>query len=97
MILKAGDQLQCEMRESEFPGWFWCTNKAGTSAWVPISWCQISGDSYIVKRDYNSFELHTYTGDLLIASLIESGWIWAVNENGQSGWVPLDTLDAIEV
>ena len=33
-------------------------------------------------------------GETVTVLLMESGWGWATNESGQSGWVPLECLEA---
>lgn len=40
-----------QRRETDWPGWIWCTNDSGKSTWVPESWVQIDGDSCVLRRD----------------------------------------------
>lgn len=87
-----GERLRFERRESEWPGWLWCTDSASRAAWVPESWVQIEGDSCVLQRDYVATELPVEEGELVTVDLFESGWGWAARENGEQGWVPLENL-----
>ena len=49
-LLGAGSGM-LRRRETEWPGWIWCTNDSGKSTWVPESWVQIDGDSCVLRRD----------------------------------------------
>lgn len=85
--------LRFETRETESPGWVWCTDDPGEAWWVPERWVEIEGDSCVMKRHYNSAELAVDVGEVVTVELEESGWAWARKESGESGWVPLDELD----
>ena len=39
--------------------------------------------------------LRVEKGETVTVLLMESGWGWATNESGQSGWVPLGGLEAL--
>ena len=82
-----------QRRETEWPGWIWCTNDSGKSAWVPENWVEIEGDSCVMKRDYDSTELSVEAGEVLSVESEESGWAWATKEGRESGWVPLENLE----
>jgi hypothetical protein len=49
----------------------------------------------VLLRNYSAIELSVAPDQVLSASLFESGWIWATNEDGEEGWVPLDNLEPI--
>lgn len=90
---RRGQRLAFEQRESEFAGWLWCTDDAGTGAWVPESWVRIEGPACVLLRDYDAVELSIQVGEILESTLEESGWAWVSKENGQRGWVPLACLE----
>ena len=46
----------------------------------------------VLQRDYTATELTVEEGETVTVLLMESGWGWATNESGQSGWVPLTHL-----
>lgn len=88
-----GDRLAVHQRDSEWPGWIWCTRADGAGGWVPQAWVQVHADrSCTLLRDYTARELTVESGELLDALLTESGWAWVANSTGQSGWVPLANL-----
>jgi hypothetical protein len=79
-------------REGEHPGWLWCTNREGKSGWVPVAYLERRGETAVARRDYDSEELAVETGDELIVTHEESGWLWCTNRQGASGWVPAEAV-----
>ena len=93
LIVRKGERLSFERRETEWAGWIWCTSDSGKGTWVPENWVEIEEDSCVMKRDYNATELSVIVGEVLTVEFEESSWAWATNEGGESGWVPLQNLD----
>jgi hypothetical protein len=81
-------------KESEWPGWIWCTNRCGESRWVPEAYLLKQGEDCIAFRDYDATELTVRTGEDLLVGEEVSGWTWCTNQAGQSGWVPAGCLAA---
>ena len=80
-------------KESEWPGWVWCTNRAGKSRWVPEEYIERTGNSCVMLRDHEAAELSVTVGEVLtITGEEESDWVWCANQAGQSGWVPLGNV-----
>ena len=94
LTLPKGQRLSWEPRECEWPGWIWCTTDAGESRWMPKNWVEVEGEQCVVQRDYTATELNVEEGETVTVLLMESGWGWATNESGQSGWVPMEQLQA---
>lgn len=94
LIISAGDQLRIGERESEWPGWLWCTTEQGISRWVPQAYVAREGDTALVLNDYDATELSVRAGEGLVAAQEESGWLWCTNRNGESGWVPVENLSS---
>lgn len=90
LVLVAGEEVQIDRdRSSELPGWVWSTSAQGQQGWVPESFLEImGGESGLLSQDYRSQELTIQVGDVLTVEYEESGWLWATNAAGQSGWVP---------
>jgi len=93
LTMRQGERLRWEPRECEWPGWIWCTSAGGASRWVPESWVQKEGESCILQRPYTATELSVEEGETVTVLLMESGWGCAINESGESGWVPLAHLE----
>ena len=55
---------------------------------------EVDGDLCVLQRDYTATEVNVDEGETVTVLLMESGWGWVSNESGQSGWVPLEYLDA---
>ncbi len=87
-----GERLRFERRKTEWAGWVWCTDAAGRCGWVPENWLELQGEQCVLRRDYTAAELSVDKGEIITAHLVESGWLWATNESGGVGWVPLEHL-----
>ncbi|MFX1496597.1 MAG: SH3 domain-containing protein [Promethearchaeota archaeon] len=96
LILKKGEKLRLETKDSEWPGWIWVINKSKKSGWVPKSYLKIHGNNAIMLKDYDATELTVSIGEEFLIELEESGWIWVTSENGKSGWIPLENIEKIE-
>ncbi len=96
-IITKGEILSIGEKESEWPGWIWCTNNSGKSRWVPESYLEIIGVTGKAKRDYNSTELSVKVGEELIIEKEEAEWFWVINQQGKSGWVPIKNVNYIKI
>lgn len=92
LTLRKGERLRWEPRESEWPGWNWCATESGESRWVPESWVEKEGEYCVLQRDYAATELSVEEGETVTVEFQESGWGWATNQGGRSGWVPIAHL-----
>jgi uncharacterized protein YgiM (DUF1202 family) len=93
LAFSAGEELTVGEKESEWPGWVWCTNRAGKGRWVPEAYVERRGSTCVMLCDYEATELPVSAGEVLaISGKEESGWIWCTNQAGQSGWVPMDNV-----
>jgi hypothetical protein len=74
--------------------WIWCTDQRGKNGWVPknIIIFDPNGTTGIARSTYTATELTVVIGDELVAHQEESGWVWCTNQQGKSGWVPLEHL-----
>jgi hypothetical protein len=97
LVFNTGEELATSERESEWNGWVWCTNQAGESRWVPEAYVECRGSTCVMLCDYEATELSVRVGEVLtIVGKEESGWIWCMNQAGQSGWVPGDNVTVEE-
>ncbi|MCP4247550.1 MAG: hypothetical protein GY778_10920 [bacterium] len=95
LVLKKGDRVPFERRQTEWDGWLWCSTPTGESGWIPEPWVKIQGDVCVVQRDYNALELAVQPGATLEAILTESGWLLAISSTGTTGWVPLECVELL--
>lgn len=96
LIMKAGEKLHFENKESEWPGWVWCTNAEGNSRWAPESFITKRGTGAVMQCDYDATELTVTVGDKLEIVAETAGWARCINDKGESGWVPLDNVEIIQ-
>ncbi len=91
--MQAGEALSIGDKETEWPGWIWCTGRNGKSGWVPAKYVERQDHTGIALYDYDATELSVSAGQMLSLGQEESGWVWCTNQEGQSGWVPLECLE----
>jgi hypothetical protein len=48
-----------------------------------------------LTRDYDPTELVQEAGDILEAQEIAYGWLLAANKNGETGWIPAESVISI--
>jgi len=102
--VKAGEILTIDpSKQTDIPGWIWCSSCAGKSGWVPEAYVDRQGNNGIIRCDYNAIELTICTGDILTVHKMESTFYWVADHAGRQGWVsaahvdPYPTGDASEV
>ncbi len=89
--LKAGEVVKTGRRfteDPEWPGWIWCENSSGKGGWVLERILNISDNDGVVLDNYNASELSARAGEIIEGVKKEGGWIWGVNPQGVSGWIP---------
>lgn len=85
----AGDEVTPDFQKrTDLAGWAWCTAGDGRSGWTPRGWLREAGGRWRVTRDYDSVELTIVVDEELEILAEESGFYWATNQRGESGWVP---------
>ena len=93
LTISTGEELTIGERDSEWPGWIWCTNGAGKGGWVPERGIEQRGEVGVARYDYSAAELSVRVGEELTLHAEESGWFWATNRAGRSGWVPAKHIE----
>lgn len=95
LILKKGDFILGQEKETKWKGWLWCRSDTEIYGWVPKSYLKKSQDKagvFKVLQDYNATELTAQAAEQLEIIFEESSWAWVRNKNGDKGWVPLKIL-----
>ncbi len=92
IILKQGETVTTSTRQTDWPGWVWCTTASGESRWVPDVYLEQPGRQAVMRCDYNPIELSVQVDELLTVCEQVNGWAWCININHQQGWVPLECL-----
>ena len=88
LILKEGDFISGQEKETPWKGWLWCCSDAGIYGWVPKSYLKESYDKpgfYSAIKNYNAAELTVQAGEQLTIFYEESGWAWVENKIGDEG------------
>lgn len=56
---------------------------------------QESGTVGVALSEYDATELNTVEGQHLVLVRELCGWAWVENEDGESGWVPKESIAAL--
>jgi hypothetical protein len=88
VILKKGDTVTAQKKESEWPDWSWCTGDGETFGWIPDSYLATKGERIIVKYNYDGTELTVAVGDKLAVLEGDTDWLRCLTDDGKVGWVP---------
>jgi hypothetical protein len=88
IVFSTGEVLSLGRQDPEWPGWIWCTSAVGKKGWVPERMIERVGDAGVALLSYTARELSVQMGDLLDLMELESGWYWAANQAGETGWIP---------
>ena len=94
--IKKGQRLTVGEKDSEWQGWAWCTDNDGKSGWVPEAYLSVKENLAEALRDYDATELTVTVGEILTVLETESGWVWAVKEDGAAGWVPRECVEVVK-
>lgn len=95
LTVQAGEQLSLGKPDPEWEGWIWVTNAAGKGGWMPESFLKKTGEHGISQHAYSGRELQVRTGDRLTLLKLVSGWFWATDAQGESGWIPASFVDIV--
>jgi uncharacterized protein YgiM (DUF1202 family) len=97
LIVKLGEVLEGEKRETEWEGWLWCKNSVGVFGWIPEAYLKALPEErmYVATRDYNAKELPVDIGQEVMILEEESSWAWVKTARGDEGWVPLENLEKV--
>ncbi len=94
ITMRAGDTVELSGKEDSWNGWIWiwCTNQQGKSGWVPKGHVEQIGDIWRARFAYDAIELSVHVGEELTVDKEESGWAWCTNQQGESGWIPVENI-----
>jgi len=96
VIIKVGEKLIIEKKETIYKNWVWVTSIDGNYCWIPKSFLKINNCEGIAKENYDSTELNVKLGEQLSLYREESNWYWVENNNGKFGWVPRDNVELMK-
>jgi uncharacterized protein YgiM (DUF1202 family) len=95
LVVTKGERLRFERKPTQWKGWVWCTSRSGKSGWAPEPWLTVEGGFCVFARDYDATELSLNVGQEVRGDLSVSEWLWVRDEEGKTGWVPLECLEKV--
>jgi len=88
-----GDGVAILPRTSEWPGWLWCRDEKGKTAWVPEAYLDHAADGARLSRDYDAAEMSVEAGETIRPLDELAGWVRGTDDRGKAGWVPRSHLE----
>ena len=95
IVVRAGQKLRIEDRQTEWPGWIWCMDDRGKGGWIPEAYIDRNEGIGFMRRDYDATELTVEIGEKLIVEGEESGWARVKASGDRRGWVPMDKIEIL--
>ena len=92
----AGDSVTLGERDSDWPQFVWTTLAQGLGGWIPAVLFDRDIGEATALSDYDTRELDTTIGEILILHHHQEDWWWAENANGDSGWIPARAIEFID-
>jgi SH3-like domain-containing protein len=94
IAIRAGETIDVQRADSDFPEWFWCRGPDGKEGWVHFSYLSQTTGRATAVWDYSAQELTVAAGDeaRLIRTL--GGWTQLALSDGRIGWVPDNIIQA---
>ena len=84
----AGEMVQVERGDPEYPGWFWCRAGSGREGWVHRSFLSGCAGTTTSVRAYSARELTVAEGERGVLLDLLDGWAFIRLDTGDEGWIP---------
>ena len=84
----AGETVQVERGDPEYPGWFWCRAASGREGWVHRSFLAACAGTTTAVRAYSARELTVGEGERGVLLHELDGWVCIRLDTGDEGWIP---------
>jgi len=84
----AGETVQVERGDPEYPGWFWCRAASGAEGWVHASFLLATAGTTTSVRAYSARELTVAEGERGTLLHLLDGWVCVRLDKGDEGWIP---------
>jgi uncharacterized protein YgiM (DUF1202 family) len=96
IVVKAGDAITIQEKETEWPGWYWFKTTGGLEGWIPQTYVQIQNNLAKVSADYTTKEFTVNKGELYELIKAEAGWSFCKSNTQEEGWIPDECLTDFE-
>jgi SH3-like domain-containing protein len=84
----AGETVQVERGDAEYPGWYWCRAASGREGWVHCSYLAACAGTTTSVRAYSARELTVAGGERGALLDLLDGWACIRLDTGDEGWIP---------
>lgn len=84
----AGETVQVERGDAEYPGWYWCRAASGREGWVHRSFLAACEGTTTSVRAYSATELTVAGGERGALLQLLDGWACVRLDTGEVGWIP---------
>ncbi|NIG16295.1 SH3 domain-containing protein [Pantoea sp. Cy-640] len=89
IVIKKASTAVISHCDLDYPGWVWIKAASGKAGWAPQQILTPRGPNEVVcLEDYTAHELSVRAGEMITVMKSLNGWYWALNNSGESGWLP---------
>jgi SH3-like domain-containing protein len=92
--VRAGESVQVEREDDDYPGWFWCRAADGREGWMPCELLSRQGAVARALQDYSAKELAVQPGDEVEVEEVRHAWVLVRNAKDERGWIPKSHLES---
>jgi uncharacterized protein YgiM (DUF1202 family) len=96
IALRMGDAVTVHRADTEYVGWYWCTNDSGKEGWVHESYLSAVHGQAAGIKDYTAAELSVRAGERVTFLDRSTGWVFVQRQDGAKGWVPETHVNAVD-
>jgi SH3-like domain-containing protein len=90
----AGETIEVQRADPEFPEWFWCRAPEGKEGWVHFSYLSQTTGPATAVHDYSAQELTVTSGEEARLVRTLGDWAYLALADGRCGWVPDKIIEA---
>ena len=84
----AGEPVQVERNDPEFPGWYWCRTSSGQEGWVHQSFLAATEGETVSLQPFSGNEVTVTVGERAFQVCSLDGWSWVKLDDSRQGWIP---------
>jgi len=93
LTVRKGDSVGIGHRHETWNDYAWCTDRSGSSGWVPLSVLDSREGHGLALEDYSAQQLDVEAGDRVRLMWKAAGWWWCENRDGDRGWLPIEIVE----
>ncbi|MDP9140604.1 MAG: SH3 domain-containing protein [Pseudomonadota bacterium] len=91
----AGEVVEVQRADAEYPGWYWCRTQSGKEGWVHRAFLHATTGLTHAVRAYSALELSAHPGQRGESIEHLDGWLYVRLDDGRTGWLPVSHVSPV--